>query len=73
MLQGGMFGLNVRAGHVDFGLRRPPLTLGYEGLGSIRSASQLETDGTVSHERQRGVEEPGVERVENPFTDVRTL
>ena len=45
MLQGEMFGSNVRAGHVDAGLRRPPLTLGYEGLGSIRSASKLKRMG----------------------------
>jgi hypothetical protein len=73
MLQSAMFGSNVHAAHVDFRLRRPPLILGYEGLGCIRSASQLETDGDVSDAPQRATEATGMESVDDPFADEKAL
>jgi hypothetical protein len=73
MLQSGMFGSNVHAAHVDFRLLRPPLILGYEGLGCLRSASQLETDGDVSDAPQRAVGRTGMESVDDPFAHEKTL
>jgi hypothetical protein len=69
MLQSGMFGSNVHAAHVNFRLLRPPLILGYEGLGCIRLASQLETVGGVSDAPQRAAEGTGMEPVDHPFAD----
>ena len=73
MLQSGMFGSNVHAARVDFRLLRPPLILGYEGLGCLRSASQLETDGDVSDAPQRATEATGMESVDDAFADEKTL
>ena len=73
MLQSGMFGSNVHAAHVDFRLLRPHIILGYEGLGCLRSASQLETDGDVSDAPQRAAEGTGMESVDDPFADEKTL
>jgi hypothetical protein len=72
MLQSGMFGSNVHAAHVDFRLLRPPLILGYEGLGCLRSASQLETDGDVSDAPERAAEGTGMESVDDPFANEKT-
>jgi hypothetical protein len=73
MLQSGMFGSNVHAAHVDFRLLRLPLILGYERLGCIRSASQLETDGDVSQAPQRAAEKTGMKSVDGPFANEKTL
>ena len=54
MLQSRTFGSNVHAAHW---LLRSPLILG-EGLGCIRSASQLETDGTCQMRHNEPRREP---------------
>jgi hypothetical protein len=68
-----MFGSNVHAAHVDFGLLRPSLIVGSEGLGFFRSASQLETDGNASDAPQRAAECPGLESMDETFADQQTL
>jgi hypothetical protein len=73
MLHSGIFGSNVHAAHVDFRLLRPPLILRYEDLGSIRSAPHLETDGLVSDAPQRAAKGTGMEPVDDPFGDEKTL
>ena len=55
------------------GVLRPPLILGYEGLGCLRSASQLETDGDVSDAPQRAVGKTVMESVDDPFAHEKTL
>jgi hypothetical protein len=69
MPQSGLFGSNVHSAHVDVMLPRPPLIFGYEGLGSIRSASQLETDWDTSDPPQRAAKRTGMEPVDGPFAD----
>ena len=73
MLHSGIFGSNVRAAHVDFRLLRPPLILRYKDLGSIRSAPHYETDGHVSDVPQRAAKGTGMEPVDDPFGDEKTL
>jgi hypothetical protein len=73
MLHSGIFGSNAHAAHVDFRLLRPPLILRYEDLGCIRSASHLETEGDVSDALQRAAKGTGMEPVDDPFGDEKTL
>jgi hypothetical protein len=71
--QSGLFGSNVHFAHVDVMLPRPPLIFGYESLGSIRSASQLETDWDASDAPQRAAKRTGMEPVDDPFANKKTL
>ncbi len=73
MLQSGMFGSNVHAARVDFSFLKPPLILSDEGLGCVRSAPQLETDADVSDAPRRAAKGTGVESVDDPFADEKTL
>ena len=70
MLHSGIFGSNAHAAHVDFRLLRPPLILRYVDLGSIGSASHLETEGDVSNALQRAARGTGMEPVDDPFGEV---
>lgn len=73
MPQSRLFGSNVHSAHVDLMLPRAPLIFGYESLGSIQPAFQLETEWDASDAPQRAAKRTGTEPVEDPFANKKTL
>jgi hypothetical protein len=72
----GAFESNVYAARGDFRLRQRPLISSYESLrfaSSLSSVSTLVTDGDVSDALQRAAKGTGMEPVDDPFGDEKTL
>ena len=71
--QSRLFGSKVHSVHVDVILPRPPLIFGYESLGSIKLASQLETEWDVSDAPKLAAKRTGPEPVDDEFANERAL
>jgi hypothetical protein len=54
-------------------LPRPALIFGFESLGSIQSASELETEWDALNAPQRASQRIGMEPVDDPFANEKTL
>jgi hypothetical protein len=54
-------------------LPRPAVVFGFESLGSIQSASELETEWDPSNALQRAAQRTGMKPVDDPFANKKIL
>jgi hypothetical protein len=71
--QSRLFGSKVHSVYVGVILPRPTLLFGYERPGSIKLASQLETEWDVSDGPKLAAKRTGAEPVEDAKANERTL